>query len=290
MRVGQIGSRPQPFFSVISNEGELMEKFGIRIVALNFAMVEQRFNNAKELYADEIAEYEQYFLKNYTLDELTPKYIKSMATLAATYKHLFEEFNLDVMSAECWTATPVMFDGLAPCAVYGLLNDMGYMVSCESDIHCAITMALLKCASLGEGKPLFGEFTVRHPENKNAELLWHCGPFPLSQKAESGIDSTARLVNQREWFRGKDGTYTAARVDQESGNYMMLPLICKTTDGPKTNGTYIWAEFDNLPSVENRLMQGPYIHHFIEIEGNYMNELEEFCKFVPNLNVDKTIK
>ena len=55
----------------------------------------------------------------------------------------FEEFNLDVLSAECWTATPIMFAGLAPCAVYGMLNDLGYMVSCESDIHCAITMALL---------------------------------------------------------------------------------------------------------------------------------------------------
>ena len=85
--------------------------------------------------------------------------------------HLFEEFKLDVISAECWTATPLMFDGLALCAVYGLLNDMDYMIACESDMHAAITMVLLKAATLGEGKPLFGEFTVRHPQNKNGELL-----------------------------------------------------------------------------------------------------------------------
>ena len=290
MRIGQIGARPQPFFSVICNEGELMEKFGIRIVALNFAMIQQRFEAAKELYADEIKEYEKYFLNNFKLDELTPKYINSMATLAATYKHLYDEFNLDVISAECWTATPLMFDGLAPCAVYGLLNDMGYMVSCESDLHCAMTMALLKCATLGEGKPLFGEFTVRHPENKNAELLWHCGPFPLSQKAESGIDSTARLVNQREWFRAKDGTYTVARIDQESGEYYVLPMLCKTTEGPQTHGTYIWGEFEDLQSVEDRLIDGPYIHHFVEIEGDYRKEIKEFCKYFPNLKVDEMIK
>lgn len=290
MRIGQIGARPQPFFSVICNEGELMEKFGIRIVALNFAMIQQRFEVAKELYADEIKEYEKYFLDNFKLDELTPKYINSMATLAATYKHLYDEFNLDVISAECWTATPVMFDGLAPCAVYGLLNDMGYMVSCESDIHCAMTMALLKCATLGEGKPLFGEFTVRHPENKNAELLWHCGPFPISQKAESGIDSTARLVNQREWFRGKDGTYTVARIDQESGEYYVLPMLCKTTEGPQTHGTYIWGEFEDLQAVEDRLIDGPYIHHFVEIMGDYRKEIKEFCKYFPNLKFDDSVK
>lgn len=287
MRIGQIGSRPSPFFSVIWNESELMSKFGIRIVALNFAMIEQRMKAAPELYGEEISEYEEYFKKNYSLDELTPKYIRSMATLAVVYKNLFEEFKLDVISAECWTATPLMFDGLAPCAVYGLLGDLGYMVSCESDIHCAMTMALLKSATFGKGKPLFGEFTVRHPENKNAELLWHCGPFPLSEKAP---ESEARLVNQREWFRGRDGKYTVARIDQEDGNYMILSLLCNTTKGPQTHGTYIWGEFDNLQAVEDRLIDGPYIHHFVEILGDYTEEIKEFCKYFPNLKVDGSIK
>ena len=180
-----------------------------------------------------------------------------------------------------------MFDGLAPCAAYGLLGDLGYMVSCESDVHCAMTMALLKSATFGKGKPLFGEFTVRHPENKNAELLWHCGPFPLSEKDP---DSKARLVNQREWFRGRNGTYTVARIDQEDGNYMILPLLCNTTKGPETHGTYIWGEFDNLQAVEDRLIDGPYIHHFVEVLGDYTEEIKEFCKYFPNLKVDGSIK
>lgn len=283
LRIGQVGLRPTPFFSVIWNEGELMEKFGVKIIPINFAVIEQRMKTAETAYAEEIAEYETYLLQNYKLDDLTPKYIKPMATMVAMYKHLFEEFNLDIISAECWTATPVMFDGLAPCTVYGILNDMGYLVSCESDMHAALTMALLKCATLGEGKPLFGEFTVRHPENKNAELLWHCGPFPLSQKA---ADSEARLVNQRSWFRAKDGVYTVARLDQESGDYMILPLVAKTTAGPQTHGTYLWAEFEDLQKIEDRLLDGPYIHHFVEMEGDYRKEIAEFCKYFPNLKMD----
>ena len=224
------------------------------------------------------------------MDDLTPKYVRGMATMVVMYKRLFEEFNLDVICAECWTATPVMFDGLAPCTVYGILNDMGYMIACESDMHCALTMVLLKCATLGQGRPLFGEFTVRHPENKNAELLWHCGPFPLSQKAESGIDSTARLVNQRSWFRAKDGVYTVARMDQESGNYMILPLLCETTAGPQTHGTYIWGQFQDLQKVEDRLIDGPYIHQFVEMAGDWRKEINEFCKYFPNLKVDETVK
>ena len=287
MRIGQVGTRPAPFYSVIYNEGELLEKFGIRIVSINFAVVEQKMKEIAENHQEEIAGFEEYFKTNYKMDDLTPKYVKGLATMAVMYKSLFEEYDLDIMAAECWTATPIMFDGLAPCAVFGMLNDMGYMISCESDIHCAMTMAVLRAATLGKGVPVFGEFTVRHPEKKNVELLWHCGQFPLSQKAD---DCVARIVNQREWFRGKDGVYTAARIDQESGNYMMLPLICETAEGPETNGTYIWAEFEDLQAVENRLMQGPYIHHFIEIQGDYRKELNEFCKYIPNLSIDRTLE
>lgn len=283
MRIGQVGTRPAPFYSVICNEGELLEKFNIRIVTINFALVEQRMKTVAEQHQTEINEFAQYFRDNYKLDDATQGYIEKMAAMAVMYKNLFEEFDLDVMAAECWTATPIMFEGLAPCAVFGALNDLGYMIACESDIHAAMTMAVLKSATMGKGKPLFGEFTVRHPENKNVELLWHCGQFPLSQKA---ADCEAKLVNQREWFRAKDGVYTALRIDQDGGDYRMLPLLCRTSDGPVTNGTYIWAEFEDLYTVEQKLLQGPYIHHFIEIEGDYRRELQEFCRFVPEITVD----
>lgn len=284
LRVGQIGIRPAPFFSVIWNEGELMGKFGLRITPINMAVVQERFNTTMANKQDDIARYIQYFKDNYQMDDLTPQYLERMACLVVTYIGLFDEFKLDVLSAECWTATPQMFDGLAPCAVYGVLNDLGYTVSCESDMHCALTMVLLRAASFGEGKPFLGEFTVRHPENKNAELLWHCGPFPLSVKAP---DSTARLVNQREWFRVKDGTYTVARMDQEDGNYMLLAGAVRTVPGPQTHGTYLWAEFGDLQKWEDRLLDGPYIHHFVEIEGDYTAELREFCRFFPALTVDR---
>ena len=287
MRIGQLGARPKPFFSVIWNEGELMEKFGIRIIPINFAFVEQAFNEVKETRQDEIKEVEKIFCDNYQMDDLTPGYVERMSTLVVTYKKLFEDNKIDVMSSECWTGFPQMFDGLCPCSVFGVLNDMGYYVSCESDMHCCITASLLASAALGKKRPFLGEFTVRHPENKNAELLWHCGPFPLSVKAP---DCPAELVNQREWFRVKDGTYTVARIDQEHGNYMVLPLVCKTVPGPETHGTYLWGEFEALDKVESRLLDGPYIHHFVEIEGDYRKEFKEFCKYFPNLSYDDSIE
>ena len=66
-------------------------------------------------------------------------------------------------------------------------------------------------------------------------------------------------------------------------------MVCRTTEGPKTHGTYIWGEFEDLGAVEARLMEGPYIHHFIEIEGDYTKELKEFCKYFPNLKIDDSL-
>jgi hypothetical protein len=89
-------------------------------------------------------------------------------------------------------------------------------------------------------------------------------------------------------IKTKDGEYTVVRIDrEEGGRYVILPLTCKTTPGPKTHGTYIWGEFEDLQAVEDKLIDGPYIHHFVEMEGDFTRELAEFCKYFPNLNVDK---
>ena len=45
---------------------------------------------------------------------------------------------------------------------------------------------------------------------------------------------------------------------------------------------------DDLQKVEDRLIDGPYIHHFVEIEGDYKKEIKEFCKYFPNLKVDSS--
>ena len=118
--------------------------------------------------------------------------------------------------------------GAMPCTAYSVLADMGYIIGCESDMHGTISMMLLSAASLGEKKPFFGEFTVRHPENKNGELLWHCGPFAYSLKDP---DSKAKQVNMRQWFKVKDGGYTICRFEQDNGKYLMDVLGENTKAG-----------------------------------------------------------
>ena len=66
-------------------------------------------------------------------------------------------------------------------------------------------------------------------------------------------------------------------------------MLCHTVPGPQTHGTYLWGEFKNLQKVEDRLLDGPYIHHFCEILGDYTAELHEFTKYFTALKIDTAL-
>lgn len=282
MRIAQVGMRPKPFTSVIFNEGELMQKFGIRVIPVNMAVVIDKYNRILKERDAELEEGAKLLLSRYEMDELTPPLLKKVYAFVLLYQEIFAEYRVQAVSAECWTSMQLGV-GAMPCTAYSVLADMGYVISCESDLHGAISMAMLSCASLGKKIPFFGEFTVRNPENRNSELLWHCGPFAYSLKKDG---CPCKNVNMRQWFQVKDGHYTITRFDQDNGDYMMLAGQFDSTTGPYTFGTYLWAQFDDLSKWERKLVEGPYIHHMAEIEGDYTEELKEFSKYVPGLKID----
>lgn len=282
MRVLQIGTRPKPFCSVIVNEGELMQRFGIKIIPINMAIVLDRYKKILEERDDELTAGAKLIQSKYEVIGADMALLKKMYAFVPLYQDLLRDYNGDVISSECWTSMELGM-GAVPCTAFGLLADMGYILGCESDIHGTITMALLSCAAMGKKVPFFGEFTNRHPSDRNVEMLWHCGQFAYSLKKEN---TPCKNVDMYEWFQVKDGSYTIARMDQDDGKYQLLHGSFESADGPYTFGTYIWAKFDDLDKWERKLIEGPYIHHMAEIEGDYSAELKEFCKYVKFLNED----
>ena len=282
LRLTQVGTRLNPFKSVMANELELTEKFGMNISTVNLALTTEILNR---LYGEKQTQLEKdadRIRGMYEVGEVDHETLKRMLTFVYAYLEIFDQTGADVLLSECWTCMPQAF-GANPCLAMSILYDMGYIVTCESDLHGAVSQVLLSCAARGKEKPLFGEFTVRHPENPNAELLWHCGPFPYSVKKEG---EKARLFNTKPSFRARDGEYTLARFQGDRGAYTLLGGRFHTTDGPHTFGTYLWAEFKNLPRLERKLIEGPYIHHMSEIYGDYTEALREFCNYIPELAFD----
>ena len=282
LTITQVGTRLTPFKSVMYNELELTEKFGINLNNINIAIFTDKFQKVLDQKDEILAKEIEDLKEKYDVGALDDTALKKLVAFVHTYKEIIEETGSDALASECWTAMPLAV-GTNPCLAMSILYDMGYIVTCESDIHGAITNVLLMCATRGQYPPMFGEFTVRHPENKNAELLWHCGPFPYSMRAE---DSKPRIFNTKPSFRAKDGEYTIARFQADDGKYTLLGGEYKTVPGPHNFGTYMWAEFKDWAKVERKMIEGPYIHHMSEVYGKHSDVLKEFCKYISGLTFD----
>jgi L-fucose isomerase-like protein len=280
MRVLQVGARPQPFKSVMFNETELMERFGVDVCSVGLGMFIKEFRRAE---TDGGIRTEVEKLKvAFEVGDTGEEALEKLAAIKIAYRALMDRYDCNVLSVECWTAVlPAL--GIFPCAAYSMMMEEGAVVACESDVLGAVTLALLSCASLGRVKPIFAEFTARHPKNDNAELLWHCGVFCPCTAAHG---EKPALSGTKPGFLVRDGEYTLAKLAQQAGVYRLLAGRFKTVEGPRTSGTYLWAEFDDLMKWERHIVEGPYIHHMAEIHGDYLPALHMFCRLVPSIELD----
>jgi L-fucose isomerase-like protein len=282
LRIAQVGTRPKPFTSVMINEEDLMDKFGIQVIPINMANIIKRHETIMRDMDSRLEEEAEAFEQKYKDGPPERNQTKKIMALKYVYKQLMDEFKCDIIATECWNAFPQVMD-ITPCCSMSELADENIIVTCETDIKGSATMALLAAASLGKSIPYFAEFTTKHPDNKSAEMLWHCGPVAYSLKKEG---AKATCANFRCNFEIRGGEYTIARMDSQKDDYFLFADTFKSTDGPYTFGNYIWAEFQNFDKVEEKLIEGPYIHHMAEIEGDYVDALKEFCKFIPYLSID----
>jgi len=213
------------------------------------------------------------------------KQFLSLIALKRALLDWVEEARLDAIAIQCWSALQQSL-GIMPCFADSELTGMGIPVVCETDVHGALTALLVQGATLGRTPISFSDLTIRHPENENSELLWHCGPFP--QKL--AVDDAKRYVSGHyilptgepgvcEW-QIKGGDITIARFDGDHGEYSLLMGHTRGVEGPGNRGTYVWVEVDNWPRWEQRIIYGPYIHHVAGAHGKLAYILHEACRYL----------
>ena len=213
------------------------------------------------------------------------------ASLKTAMKRFAQSYQCQAVAIQCWNALQVE-TGIMPCLANALLTEEGIPVACETDIHGAVTAVMVQAAAGENSIPFFADVTVRHPDNDNAELLWHCGNFPPSLAKDRDAVSFCGNVYMEEQNFGivqnelKDGAITVARFDGDHGNYSLLLGEVHTTKGPFNKGSYVWIETKNWAKWEHRLVEGPYIHHVSGVYGNYADILAEACKYIPHLAPD----
>lgn len=280
IRVLQIGPRPYDFWSTMCNEGELLEKFNIQLAPVPIPELTGEMNRVRKEEADKVEDVIRYCRENMTC-KIEDNLLNNVAALKVAMRNLADKYGASAIAIQCWNALQGEI-GIMPCAANSLLNEEGLPVVCETDIHGAITQLMVEAADLEGHRSMFADWTVRHPDNENGELLQHCGPWPISVAREKPTICVpvAFPYNGAVSAEAKHGNLTLARFDGDNGEYSLLLGRAKGIDGPYTKGTYLWVEVENLKRLEAKIVEGPYIHHCVAIHTDVVPILYEACKYI----------
>lgn len=295
MRIGQLGGRIDFFWCTIIDEADVLQKFGVQIQPIDMVYfirdVKERARENYDRYQKELEEYKATLINT---DDLPDQGFINGLAARDQLRYLAETLNLDGFAVQGF---PSLCEALGDGGELGMsFIQEEYPIGAETDILGVAGSVLLRHACDFETPAFMPEFTVRHPENDNAVLLWHGNAPPSLKKAgspkmeifASWIMPTEQRTNIA--YPLKDGNLTLCRLDGERGEYRLGVTKAKTVLGPHTLEVYAWAEVENWPKVERNLIEGPYLHHVSCVYADCADVLEEACKFLPNLTYQDLAK
>ena len=279
IRILQMGPRPFDFWTTMCNEGELLEKFNIQLSPVPLPELIAEVNRIRD-HGE--AKEELDLLHDKTVIKISEPKVETVAALAHAMKNLIDKYGCQAGAIQCWTALQGEL-GIMPCAANAILNDMGIPIVCETDIHGAITALITEAAVMNRSRSFFADWTVRHPDNPNGELLQHCGPWPISIAKEKP-ELTCPIAFKDEGSLSAEAKHgdklTITRFDGDHGEYSLLLGNAKSVDGPHILGTYMWIEVENIKRLEEKIVTGPYIHHCVGVYEDVVPVLYEACKYI----------
>ncbi len=286
LRIGQIGQRIDFFWTTIVNESELLERYNIEVLQIDHAGFIDRVKLDAEWHREAILKEIESAKDRISFEgfkDIQP--IVNMFAMREVMLNIVEEEGLDAFAVQTFFSICNALGCMVEYAT-AMVTDMGIPVACETDVHGAISSAMLQAASMDTESILFADLTNRHPENDNAVLLWHCA-FPESLKKGVGSIGPHWILPDIQpgscHWELKDGPITVFRFDGDRGEYSSIGGEGKVIPGPPTQNTYAWLEVNDWPTWERAFIEGPYIHHVAACYGNHSKVMQEACRYIDGL-------
>ena len=288
-RIGQIATRPKDFYSVIVNEGELLERFGIQTIPLDMGKLAAEVRSQVKNPSAELKEEAEHLKCRVDFSLMTEDAPLKMAALKVALAKWKRDENLNAAAFQCWDQLQLEI-GICPCFVNSVLIEEGFPVACETDIHGALSMLMQQSASHFSAPVFLADLTIRHPNDDNAELLWHCGAFPASlAEGECKLNKHFVLPGNPDGvcnWKLKSGHITVNRFDGVKGKYSLFSGECEATQGPFNQGTYVYVKMQDWGKWEEKFIYGPYIHHVSCIYASLTPVMREAVRFIDGLDFD----
>ncbi len=292
-RLGHVGVRPPSFETVGYDETALIRKFGQNIIYSNLADI----TDAAHRYADDDTRVQALVGEiqgGVAAVTVADDYLVNAAKLELTLRDFWQRSRLSAMAMQCWPSAQRLM-GISVCAVYGRLTGQGMLTACETDILGALAMLAQQRVALGETVPHFIDWTIRHRENPNWLLAWHCGNAPAclaadpqqtalrsrrDMKGESPVECDDPMAGLHQ-FQIKPGVVTFCRLAEYDDQWKMLITTGIIVPSKETlAGTWGWVEVADHDKLYRTLVEEGFVHHASMIHGDYTKALLEVCKFM----------
>lgn len=273
--IGIIGYRAHGFFNVGVDELSLYGKFGC--IVDHFELSELWNSPTTE---EDIEHYKQKAKENFDCSNLTDEKLEQVASLCSKFKNFMQSNSLTVLAVRCWPEFAAGF-GIAPCASMSILQSEGFLLSCEGDIDCAITMLCHK--AIGAQTPFMADLSQANLE-ENTALMWHCGVAPCNLADGiccSSLDSYhAGGRGVTAGFVMKSGKVSMARLDSMAGKYRLFMETGEAVPMEKLlSGTYAKVKFDKeIKDVLDKVIYSGVAHHVSLVYDDYSEIFKIFAR------------
>ncbi|GAF80680.1 unnamed protein product, partial [marine sediment metagenome] len=230
-RYGQIGARPEAFWTCRYNEKQL-QRLGPTTVVLDLS---EAIAGARAL-ADDDADVKRLVddIGGYAdVSGINAESVLRSAKLELFLRRWREDNAIDAFGIQCWTSIQANY-GVCGCTTMSRLGDEGIPCACESDIMGTLSM---HAAMLASDSPAgLADWNNLHNEDDELATVWHCGVFPksfakgqpklgvqeiIASGGGASYDDSQGTVE----FVAKPGPLTLCRVTQSAENEWQAVMV-----------------------------------------------------------------
>jgi L-fucose isomerase-like protein len=270
-RIGLIGSRAHGFFNCGVDELSLYGKFKTLI---DYYTIDDLIKTEGE------GDYIKKIKENFDFSAVSKEQLEKISSLAAKMKKFIDEKGLAAIAIRCWPEFADSF-GIVPCASMSVLQSEDYLLACEGDIDCLISMICHR--AVGAKAPFSADLSQVNIDEDSA-LLWHCGVASCDLK---DANCNATLDTYHAQGRGvtagfvmKEGEVSFARLDSVGGKYRLFHEVGKTLPMEKSlRGTFAKVRFSRpVKEVLDKAIYTGVAHHVSMVYGDYSKIFKIFAR------------
>lgn len=282
-RYGQIGARPDAFWTCRFNEKQL-QLMGPTVVTLDLSEAIGGANRIPDTDPDlaKVITSIQGYADTGAIKQLS---VVRSAKLELFLRRWGKANAIDAFAIQCWTSIQANY-GVCSCTTMSRFGDEGMPSACEADIMGTISMHACMLAS--DSPAGLADWNNLHNDDDELVNVWHCGVFPAAfakSPVRLGVQEIIASSGAAKYedsegtieFVAKPNPLTLCRMTQDpNGDMKAVIAEGRIEDNPAvTFGCYGWCRLPNLQRLYRDVLLKHFPHHVAITQGHIGNVLWE---------------